>query len=1692
MKRLSWKRIVAALGIVAMLASNLSDVATVYAAAATDGTASTESVQPQAEEQSVPSDGGTGDINVPSSGEGGDAITEQPSGGDDDAMAEQPSDGDGETKTEQPAGEVKEESSNSKQDADAQVQNKETAEDTSEEESTADIKQEKADDTDTSKNVDAIKDTTKAAAQENANEAGKHSVSLSFSFDSDDNTSLSTDVDQSGLDEDGDSVDVSSMVASGITVDQNTYQYTGASLKNDNDDSTITDSLSQLKKSVSDGNTTYQYMNTDGSDWSAVPDDADEITIVFHYQKEAPKEKAAPVIKGKISFTAIFDDEDSKAIPDHAAYSVPDFDTLSLTEQPIAIDGYTYKGAKVNGNAATEIIKTTATDDDGNKTCTYTYDNGDSSKASTIDGTTAEITFVYTPAEKKNVESIVPTVKCVDEDGKTIKNSTDTLPTFENSLALGDTDKAPVTLKGYTYKNAKIGSTVISSLTKEEKEDKDTGAKTTVYSYTADGASDATVIDEATEITLVFTKDAEEKAISISLSWVDENGDKIEGYAKKDLPSFDDKLTLDDTDKAPLTIKGYTYTEARIGKTVISSLTKEEKEDKDTGDKTTVYSYTADDKTVEITDDTTITLAYKADAKEAKLTLACVDEDGNTIDGYAKKDLPSFDDKLVLNDTDKAPVEIKDYFYKDAKIDGTKITSLSKEVKEDKDTGDKTTVYSYTADGKTVEITDDTTITLEYEAADKIVKVDASCVDEFGDSIADKYTNIELPEFASDGTLALDDVKNPPVENVQVRKNLFKVIKYTYVQATIDNKIIKGLKKTEAKLAEDSKDTSSDDSKSYVYSYTTDGETWTKIKADTTVKFEYSDGKKTTFTYEDDNVVVTATLQHAGAIPDDAELKVTPVTSTTDGYNYDAYMQALNDNADKIAAESGNDIETESAATNDASTEKYTADNTLLYDIAFMADKTDDDGNVIEGEKQEYEPTDGMVKVSMVFKKKQLTEDIQATDAGDITVVHMPLTDAAKENVDTTADATNIDASDVKIETLAEQAIALKDGNHDQVDFAAKDFSIYVFSSGNKQGNYWSGTRTFTSGEIIDALGWATDYAVVSNKIYNNAHIEGNVATGDFEPSQGGSEGLNNASRIYKNNSLSSITVTKTVQNGSDGTFKFAAYQGSTIVGKAFTITTSNKTGSITLTPVSDSAIFTALSNAPVYIYELDGDGKIVDDGGTNGTYTVSYNTVDDENTTTEHSNVINSTTLNNLIGKLTISEGMTFGQTYFGPAGTITVFGSGSIDGWSGNNLQLTTADGVITTVTDFKNISSSPTEYFKINTGIASKISKKLSDLTGYSATLAEAINGATGTSSPTAGGLNVINVISTTGNLQNDLSAAYFNDVQNGGFITGMLSKAASESEADSASEYLLINIDCTGRDTYSLSQLHIDGFNPDSDDAFSRLSSHVIYNFVTKNVDGTYSAYDGNITNTDVVVTAQFGGKKTLTGKTLAAGMFTFNLKGTSANDSDYTDTATNAADGSYTFKEITYKATGTYTYEVSEANGGTTVDGIKYDDKKYTVTVKVTDDGKGKLVATPSENAASLNFSNSYTTNDVTAQFGGKKTLTGKTLAAGMFTFNLKGTSANDSDYTDTATNAADGSYTFKEITYKATGTYTYEVSEANGGTTVDGIKYDDKKYTVTVKVTDDGKGKLVATPSENAASLNFSNSYTRRMTDLDL
>ena len=207
-----------------------------------------------------------------------------------------------------------------------------------------------------------------------------------------------------------------------------------------------------------------------------------------------------------------------------------------------------------------------------------------------------------------------------------------------------------------------------------------------------------------------------------------------------------------------------------------------------------------------------------------------------------------------------------------------------------------------------------------------------------------------------------------------------------------------------------------------------------------------------------------------------------------------------------------------------------------------------------------------------------------------------------------------------------------------------------------------------------------------------------------------------------------------------------------------------------------------------------------------------------------------------------------------------------------------------------------------------------------------------------------------------------------------------------------------------------------------------------------------------------VTKVLKANKALTGANLADDQFTFELVNKATDK--VVQTAKNKADGTVTFPAETYTEVGNHTYIIREKNDGSK--GYTYDDKTVEVTVAVTDNGQGQLVATETY-AKPAEFSNNYQALSTTASFSFTKKLTGRAQKAGEFSFDLTAPEAKDNQTKATADE--NGTVNFDPITYTQTGVYEYTVKEQNGK--LGGVTYDDKTYRIKVTVTDNA-GQLEA------------------------
>lgn len=244
-----------------------------------------------------------------------------------------------------------------------------------------------------------------------------------------------------------------------------------------------------------------------------------------------------------------------------------------------------------------------------------------------------------------------------------------------------------------------------------------------------------------------------------------------------------------------------------------------------------------------------------------------------------------------------------------------------------------------------------------------------------------------------------------------------------------------------------------------------------------------------------------------------------------------------------------------------------------------------------------------------------------------------------------------------------------------------------------------------------------------------------------------------------------------------------------------------------------------------------------------------------------------------------------------------------------------------------------------------------------------------------------------------------------------------------------------------------------------------------------------------------VTDQITVTKVLTGHKLQDNEFSFELVEGEGEDASVVETVKNDTNGNVAFSAIKYTEIGQHIYTLREVKGN--AGGIAYDKTVYTVVTTIADNGKGQLVATHklkgAEDVKKIEFKNSYTvtpkSSSVTDQIIATKSLTGRKLAAGEFSFEL----VEGDKVVATGTNDASGNITMGAVKYTEAGKHTYTLREAKGGTTSKGIAYSDAKYTIETTITDNGDGTLKAEHVlKDATAATFKNTYSVAPLDAEL
>ncbi|MFA6847280.1 MAG: Cna B-type domain-containing protein [Lachnospiraceae bacterium] len=378
------------------------------------------------------------------------------------------------------------------------------------------------------------------------------------------------------------------------------------------------------------------------------------------------------------------------------------------------------------------------------------------------------------------------------------------------------------------------------------------------------------------------------------------------------------------------------------------------------------------------------------------------------------------------------------------------------------------------------------------------------------------------------------------------------------------------------------------------------------------------------------------------------------------------------------------------------------------------------------------------------------------------------------------------------------------------------------------------------------------------------------------------------------NNQINKITVTKNVDKAesSDREFTFGFYKnadgsGDSVATISVTVSANKKTGSHTISMNSekDNEPFYSLRTSNLYLYEIDEKDNVVSNGGIyqdnsgKDLYTVNYVSSSDSRTDDNQKLISAEAAFANYIGNITNNHSGTQVNTkYFGDpsVGFQTYFATDTAErnypmkpGYSekkdlfindsaGNMiLYLNSYFPEDTSVTASDYFHTLGVEGFENATGINANINGTSPAFGKISENLAN--DAKFGTVSGTSD-FNTINVISTKGNLTNDLDAVGFKQTD-GASTEGNRGIEDIIKESEDQDEYLLINIDATDFSEYTINQLFVDGVGADSDNEYPRQGSHIVYNLLQKSGD-KYVPYTGTVLTSGVVVGMIFAPEATV--------------------------------------------------------------------------------------------------------------------------------------------------------------------------------------------------------------------------------------
>lgn len=215
------------------------------------------------------------------------------------------------------------------------------------------------------------------------------------------------------------------------------------------------------------------------------------------------------------------------------------------------------------------------------------------------------------------------------------------------------------------------------------------------------------------------------------------------------------------------------------------------------------------------------------------------------------------------------------------------------------------------------------------------------------------------------------------------------------------------------------------------------------LKEEDEKKLEEKENQKIIYTDIRAGIKVTATLEDADAVPDDARLHVSEIK---DKKMYAAYLEAMDEAEPEI---------------------KHTKKNTVLRDIAFIM--KDEDGKEIE-----YEPKEGSVKITIEYLENHLQDWFGVEDAVEVKTYHLPLAEGVKAEGEKTIDVQNVKASDINVQELDSEVTTEK-----TVEVEVDSFSMFAMRRAQAR------TTTYT----IDSAPIKLEDITSSIKITTNGEV---------------------------------------------------------------------------------------------------------------------------------------------------------------------------------------------------------------------------------------------------------------------------------------------------------------------------------------------------------------------------------------------------------------------------------------------------------------------------------------------------------------------------------------------------------------------------------------------------------------------------